>query len=230
MRRLNQAVGGAAALVLLAGCGGGFADESADTIVKAAAEDMKKLKSVRMEGDIATQGQEISLDMQVATDGACQGSLSMMGGTAEIISTGDETWFKPDDAFWDATAGAQADQVKSMVGDKWVVMPPGQSDVASLCDLDQLLDQVGSKDGIEDAKKGETEDVDGEEAVVVEGKTEEDDPLKAWIATEGEHHILKMEVTQGDEPGTITFSEFDEDFEVQPPADDQVVDFSQMGG
>lgn len=230
MRRLNQAVGGAAALVLLAGCGGGFADEPADTIVKAAAEDMKKLESVRMAGDIATEGQKISIDMQVASGGACQGSLSMMGGTAELISTGDETWFKPDDAFWEATAGAQADQVKTMVGDKWVVMPPGQSDVAQLCDLDQLLEQIDSKDGIEDPKKGETEDVDGEEAVVVEGKTEEGDPLKAWVATEGEHYILKMEVTQGEEPGAITFSEFDEDFEVKPPADDEVVDFSQMGG
>lgn len=231
MRRLKQAVGGSAALVLLAGCGGGgFADESADTIVQAAADDMKKLESVRMEGEIAAENQELSIDMQVTTDGACQGSLSMMGGTAEIISTGDKTWFKPDASFWEATAGPQADQVKAMVGDKWVVMPPEQSDVASLCDLDQLLDEIDSEDGLKDVSKGETEEVGGEETVVVEGTTKEDDPVKAWVATEGEHYILKMEVTQGDEPGTITFSEFDEDFEVQPPADDEVVDFSQMGG
>jgi hypothetical protein len=51
-----------------------------------------------------------------------------------------------------------------------------------------------------------------------------------WVATEDPHHILEMEVDQGDEPGTITFSEFDEELDVQAPAEDEVIDLEQLGG
>jgi hypothetical protein len=51
-----------------------------------------------------------------------------------------------------------------------------------------------------------------------------------WIAVDDPHHILEMEVTQGEEPGTITFSSFDEELDVQAPADDEVIDLDQLQG
>ncbi|MFC6285509.1 hypothetical protein ACFP3Q_06210 [Nocardioides sp. GCM10027113] len=225
----KTAIGGAALGLLLSGCGGGFADQSAQEITDAAAEDMKALSSVRVQGDIQAEGQEISLDMRITTEGSCDGTISVMGGTAEIRSTGDQTWFRPDEAFWQATAGGAAGQIMSLVGDKWVVMPPEQADVASFCDLDELLDEVEGGDD-NDVTKGETEEVDGEEAVIVEGETDEGDPVKAWVAVDGEHYILKMEVEQGDEPGTITFSEFDEELEVEAPPEEEVIDLAQLAG
>jgi hypothetical protein len=229
LKTWNTIVGAATALTLLSACGGGFADQSAQEITDAAAEDMKALSSVRMQGDIASEGEEVSLDMRVDTDGNCQGEISMMGGNAELLSIDGTTWFRPDEAFWRASAGPQADLIISTVGDKWVVMPAEQADVATFCDLDELLGQIEDT-GDEDVSKGETEDVDGEEAVVIESETDEGDPLKAWVAVDGEHHILKMEVEQGDEPGEIAFSEFDEELDLEAPADDEVIDFSQLAG
>ena len=54
--------------------------------------------------------------------------------------------------------------------------------------------------------------------------------MKAWIATEGKHYILKLEVTDGEEPGTITFSEFNEDVDVEAPAEDEVIDLTSVSG
>jgi hypothetical protein len=39
-----------------------------------------------------------------------------------------------------------------------------------------------------------------------------------------------MEVTQGEEPGMFTFSGFDEEVDVQAPADDEVIDLDQLQG
>lgn len=240
MRNVQKVVGGVALLAVLTACGGGdgtgatestddFADGSAEEITKAAGEAMQGVDSLRMAGEITTDGEQISLDMQVSTVGDCQGSLSLGGGSAELISVGSETWFKPDEAFWRATAGPQADQIISVVGDKWVVVPPEEAGIASLCDLDELTDELASDDGDQPATKGETEEVDGQDAIVIESETSDGDPLKGWVAVDGEHYILKMEVDQGAEPGTITFSDFDEEVDIQAPPEDDVIDFSEMG-
>jgi hypothetical protein len=84
----------------------------------------------------------------------------------------------------------------------------------------------------EDDSKAEnegTEDVDGTEAVKVTGETDEGDPVTVWVKVDEPHYILKMEVDQGEEPGEIVFSEFDEELEVEAPAEDEVIDLEQLG-
>ena len=65
------------------------------------------------------------------------------------------------------------------------------------CDLDELLDEIDDDEPDEDTKKGETEEVDGEAAIIIEGETDEGDTTKAWVAVEGKHYILKLEVNRG---------------------------------
>ena len=121
--------------------------------------------------------------------------------------------------------------IMGVVGDKWVVMPAEESEVSEFCDLDSLLDEFAEEsDDDKDVSKGETEEVDGEETIIIDGESDEGDPMKAWIATEGKHYILKLEVTDGEEPGTITFSEFNEDVDVEAPAEDEVIDLTSVSG
>jgi hypothetical protein len=230
VRSLQLIVGGAGALVLLGGCGGGFADGSVDDITQAASEDMKTLKSVRMKGDITSDGQAITMDMQITTDGDCTGSIDMMGGTAEFLSIDGVAWFKPDEAFWQASAPDQADQITAVVGDKWVVLPPEETDLSSFCDLDELLkefDDDAKND--KDITKGDTEEIDGEEALIINGESDDGEKMKAWVAVDGEHYILKLEVLEGDK-GTVEFSDFDEELDLEAPPEDEVIDFSQANG
>lgn len=219
---------GVGALALLTGCGGNdFAEQPADDIVKAAGDDMKALSSLRMEGEVTTNGEKVTIDLALNTDGDCQGSLGVAGGTAQLVQQGDQAWFKPDEAFWRAQAADQADMIIAAVGDKWVVLPPGDESFSSFCDLDTLLSDIGN--GPEsDSTKGDTEEVDGQDTVIINSETDNGDPVKAWIATDDPHHILKMEVTTGDEPGTITFSDFDEDLKIEPPAESDTIDLNNM--
>lgn len=227
-RYLMLAVG-AGAIALLSGCGGNdFAEESAADIVKAAGADMQDLSSLRMQGALTSNGQDVSIDLALNTDGDCQGSIGLGDGTAEIVQQGGQAWFKPDQAFWEANAPDQADQIMQVVGDKWVVLPPGDESFTSFCDLDTLLKDIGDGPESDTSTEGETEEVDGQDTVIVNSTSDSGDPVKAWIATDDPHHILKMQVTQGDEPGTITFSDFDADLEIEAPADEDTIDLNNM--
>jgi hypothetical protein len=236
---IRQVVGAVGALAVLAACGGGgdggdsgdseFATESASTIEKASVEDMKALEAVHMEGSVTQQDAEIGLDLSLTTDGDCTGTVSRGdSGSAEVVTLDGTSWFKPDEEFWRAQAGAAADQIISTVGDNWVQLPEGDQSFASFCDLDELLGQIDD-DQDKPAEKGETEDVDGQEAIkLTRDDKESGGTITVWVAVDDPHHILKVEQAEGDSPGSFTFSEFDEDASIEAPADDEVITVEEL--
>ncbi|MDF1605305.1 hypothetical protein [Nocardioides sp. YIM 152315] len=221
---------------VLTGCGGGddgdggggdFEGQSADKIVEQAKKDMDGLKAVRVAGSVTTDGQEIELDMQLNTDADCTGTIGFGGGTTELLGTGGSVWMKPDETFWKAFAGDSADQVITVVGDKWVVVPAGEDGFAELCDLDDLLDELISDDDTDYTKAGDDE-IDGERVLAVESK-DEDGSSTGYVVVDEPHYLVKVEKTEGDEPGSVAFSEFDEEFSVEAPAGDEVIDLNDLG-
>ncbi len=64
----------------------------------------------------------------------------------------------------------------------------------------------------------------------LEGKDDNGKPVTAWVAADDPHYILKMQVSQGSEPGTITFCDFNKSVSVEAPPSDQVIDLSKLGG
>ena len=240
--KLTSGLGAAALAVVLTACGGGssdggteedsgsFADGSAEDIAKAAIEDMKSADSLRMSGDITNDGQAFTIDVAITTAGDCEGTIALGDtGSAEILTAGSKSWFRPDEAFWRQFGGAQADQIMAMVGDKWVVMPPGEDDFSQLCDLDNFLEELEQPEKGETIETSGTEEVGGQEAVVL--TTEEDgETAKAWVATDSPHYFLQLEVASGDEPGLLTFSDFDQDLGIEAPAKGEVIDLNQMTG
>lgn len=221
----------AGSLVLLTACGGNdFAESSVKEIQAASLEDMKALDSMRLDGSVNSGGQEISLDIALNTAGDCTGTIGVDEGTAELVKEGDTAWFRPDEAFWRAQGGPAAQQIIDLVGDKWVVLPADQQQqFAGFCDLDELLAEIEDDDN-PDGKVEGTEDVDGQEAVRVSSTNDEGDPTQVWVATEDPHYILKAEVTGGEEPGSFTFSDFNEDINLQAPAEEDTIDFSELIG
>ncbi len=238
MTAIRQVVGAIAALAVLSACGGGgdggdsdseFASESASAIEKASIEDMKALDAVHMEGSVTQQGSEIGLDLSLTTDGDCTGTVSRGdSGSAEVITLDGTSWFKPDEEFWRAQAGPAAEQIISTVGDDWVQLPEGDESFASFCDLDELLDQIDDDQG-KPSEKGETEELDGQEAVkLTRDDAESGGTITVWVAVDDPHHILKVEQAEGDSPGSFTFSEFDEDASIEAPADDEVITVEEL--
>ena len=71
-------------------------------------------------------------------------------------------------------------------------------------------------------------DVDGTEAVAVVSTDEDGESSTGYIAVEEPHHLLLIERTEGDEQGSVTFTDFDEPVEVEAPADDETVDLDSL--
>ncbi len=234
MARIAMAVTGLGAAVLLTACGGGgdgFADKSADEIVKTAKSDMGDLKAVKVSGSVTSDGQQIDIDLQASSEGDCTGTIGVAGGTTELLGVGGSTWMRPDEAFWRATAGDSADSVIATVGDKWVVVPAEDDSFNSFCNVDDLLDQMLKDDNSDKStysKKG-TEDVDGDETIKIDNEDPEDGTSTGYVLVDDPHYLVKIEKTDGADTGSVTFSEFDKEFDVEAPADDQVIDFDQLG-
>lgn len=246
MKAVSTAAAGIGALLLLTACGGGseggseessdqaseeaaaFAESSPEDITAAAEEDMLALSSMRMTGSIVNEGQEITVDVALSTEGDCEGDLSLGEDAGfELLSVGGETWIKPSEAFWQQFAGPAAAQVTEAAGDKWVAFPGDQADdFAEICDLDSLLEELESDDSEEKVEVAGTEEVEGQEAVVVDSTSSDGEAVKAWVATADPHHILQLQVDEGDEPGQLNFSDFDAELDLEAPASDEVFDLS----
>ena len=219
----------------LSGCGGGgddFTEKSANDIVSTAKSDMGKLKSVKISGSMATDGEEISIDLQASSEGDCTGSIGIAEGSTELLGVDGQTWMRPDEGFWSSFAGEGADQIRSIVGDKWVIIPSSDDSFNQFCDVDELLDQLlaeDDSDGSTYEKAGEGE-VDGEDVVKIDNVDPEDGTSTGYVLVDSPHYLVKIEKTDGEDTGSVTFSEFNEEFEVEAPAKDDVVDLESLGG
>ena len=224
-------------LLLAAGCGGGdedsgggsggdFAKQSGDEIAAAAKADMKSLDSVKYSGEIKSSGSSISLDIQASAYGECTGTIGIGDGTAEVLATGGENWYRPDEAFWRQQAPDDADAIIAAVGDKWVI--DSDASFSQFCDLEAFFDNIFKDEADGGAYKTTgTDEVDGQQVVKVE-QSDEDGSSVGYVLVEGDHYLLKIERTEGEDPGKLEFSEFDEDVEVEAPSADEAVDPSTL--
>ena len=203
-----------------------FAKQSGDKIADIAKADMKELEEVKFSGEITSDGDTITLDVQASSAGDCTGSIGLGGGSAEILAKDGTNWFKPDEEFWRANAGDTADAIIEAVGDKWVL--DTDSNFSQFCDLDAFFDNLFKDDeGAGKYKVTGTDEVDGDDVVKVEQKDDKGTSV-GYVLVDGDHYLVKLERTEGDEPGHIDFSDFDEEFDVTAPADDEIIDLSTL--
>jgi hypothetical protein len=213
-----------------AGNGGdvSFADGSYDDIKQAAIEAMGSLESVHVDAAISSQGQEATLDISMSSNGSCTGVVSFGGVGAEVLQTADGAWFKPDEGLLEQQYGEQAAAVAEFVGDSWVVDTNGEV-TPSNCNMQGFIEQVTADEEDEsDAEVAGVEELDGEEVVKLTF-TNEDGEGTVYVLADGEHYITQFEVG-GENPGTVSFSEFDEEVEVETPAAEDVVDLADFKG
>ena len=235
MTRFGLAIASVGLATALTACGddSSFTDQSAEDIAGASKDAMGELESVKVSGSITASGQAIELDVQTNSEGSCVGSIGIDGASAELLGVDGKTWFRPSQEFWEKSAGDSAEQIIGIVGDKWVVVPDEEDGFGEFCDLDELLDQL-LKDDDEDDKatfsKGDTEEIDGDEAIAIDQEDPEDGNSTGYVLVDDPHYLVKIEKTDGESTGTVTFSEFDEDFEAEAPAEEDTIDLDNLGG
>ncbi|MDT9595343.1 hypothetical protein RDV89_19805 [Nocardioides zeae] len=181
--------------------------------------------SVQLTGTITQDGVETTIDGRLGGADACEITLTVDGATVEVLGVDGEYWMKPDATFWTQQGGPSGAQVAELVGDRWVVDPEGS--FAELCDVKTLL---GSEDddGDEPEYTGAEETTrDGEDVVEVSIEDEEGDG-SAFVRADEPHYVVAI-VREGENEGEMTFSEFDEEFEVEAPAAADQVDLQDLG-
>ncbi len=205
-----------------------FTGQSADEIATASREAMRGLTSLRLDGTVDQDGQQLEIDLAVSTAGDCTGTISLAGASVEVLGVGGEAWIRPSEEFWRKQLGPQADAVIKQVGDKWVPQPAGDKSFQRLCDLDQLLEELVTPDGAT-YEKGEVSELAGEEVVAIESTDTDGETSTGYVQVGGEHYLVKAE-SQGDTAGSVTFSAFDEPVGAKAPAAGEVAELPGATG
>ncbi|BBC33771.1 putative lipoprotein [Streptomyces graminofaciens] len=225
----------AAATVTLTGClpggddkpKGPFAGLSGGEIADKAVKATSNATSLRMKGEIQddSAGGKVEIDMAMNKKGDCAGTMSIGGqGKAELIKSGDTIYMKYDEAFLRAqskdSSKEETDMVVDMLAGKWTktsATAEDSKDIASFCDLDTVLSDV--EDTNSDAERGKTTTVDGTSAITL---TERDgkDRYTLYVATEGKPYLLRVVSKSADEPGDITFTDYEKPVPAEAPKGD----------
>lgn len=229
---LAAAIVAAAALV---GCesdgdDNGVAELSAGEILQRAEDAARAASSVRVVGDIADEGTEVSLDMTYQGSEGAKGTLTAEGLTFELLRIADDYYLKADAQTWSGLTNEPA--AGELLADRYVLFPPDDeklADMASFLDWEDFIDSILEPDGT--ITKGETrEDVNGTPAVGLTSEGSEGDGI-LWVATEGEPYPLRIEPSEGSSgEGAIDFLDWGKEFEITAPPADDVVDLSELGG
>ncbi|MFF3331493.1 hypothetical protein ACFYWX_18295 [Streptomyces sp. NPDC002888] len=222
-----------------------FAGLSADEIAERAMNATTGASSLRFKGDVPddeTKG-TIQIDLALNKKGECVGAMSMNGqGKADLLKSGDTLYMKYDEAFLRAQSEGESksdtDAVVAMLADKWTKMSAtGQDakDIAGFCDLDTVLEgPVGVDSDADDSNsdatvsRGRSTTIDGTPAVVLNAQ-EGKDRYTLYVASQGEPYLLRMDSTSADDPGTITFSDYEEPVPAQKPTG-EIVDLDALAG
>ena len=64
-------------------------------------------------------------------------------------------------------------------------------------------------------------------SIAVDRESEKDGASTGYVLTDDPHYLVKIEKTDGDDTGNVVFSEFDEDFDVAIPSEDEIIDLDK---
>ncbi|WP_077798489.1 hypothetical protein [Streptomyces sp. JHA26] len=194
-------------------------------------------RSLRLKGDVPDDesGGTIRIDMALDRQGRCAGTMSLDGqGEAELIKAGDTLYMKYDEPFLRAQSEgepkADTDAAVALLAGRWTKMSAtGQDaeDLTAFCDLDTLLADAEDSRST-DVTRGKTTTVDGKPAIVLHEK-DGADRNTLYVATEGKPYLLRFDSASEKDPGTMTFSAYDEPVAAKAPTG-TVLDLDALGG
>jgi hypothetical protein len=218
----------AAAVALIAGCGGssssssgnGVAGKSTAQILAATKGAADSAKSVHVSGSLVSGGTPITLDMNLIAGKGGRGQLSQSGLKFELIEVANTVYIKGSSAFYRHIGGTAAAQ---LLQGKWLKATSTSSGFASigqLTDLHRLVDQTLADHGT--LTKSGTSTIAGQKVVGVTDKTKGG---TLYVATSGKPYPVQIS-RSGSGVGSITFDRWDEPVTLAAPAN--AIDIAQL--
>lgn len=221
---------GLAGLVVggLVGCGGdgeetnGVEDLSAAEIQERARKAALNARTVLLSGTVNTDDTSYRIDMRLAENGGV-GEVSEGTNTFELLRVDKELYLKADEAFWqaeDLPAELESDPAKKLDG-KYVKVAeddPAYEELSGFTDKEVLLDGLLTLQG--ELATGDRGEVDGVATIRVEADGGAGGAME--VALDGRPYPLRLE--RGGGAGEVTLTEWNQDFALRPPPEDQIVD------
>ncbi|MFF8374566.1 hypothetical protein ACF07V_00330 [Streptomyces sp. NPDC015661] len=213
-----------------------FAGLTADAIADKAVDTTKAATAFRMNGAGKTDGEEMTVDFAVDDKGNCKGTMQApKGGKAEMLATGGNSYMKGDDAFWKSSGGEEgassdeSDSMSALLKGRWMKMPAGAGeDEDNFCDLKKIVKDMDEETPRKGLTREADADVDGKPAAVLTKKDKGESTTFYVAKDSAKPYILRVVTTGGDDPGTVTLSEFDKPVTVTAPPKGDVVDMEEL--
>lgn len=217
-----------------------FAQQDGDAIVVAASEAMLDVTSLRVTGQVRDGGEHFFVDLSMDRDDRCSGTLRVGGSHLDIRRIGNRAWVKGEaGAFNRLGGGSVPRQVLDRLSSSWLQLDGRRA--TRLCDFDALLAtfevvDLGQEGGAgkDRSKRDEVDDpvpasvveettIDGDKAVHLTASPGGAHDEDTWVLSEAPHHVVKLESTSTQDGGTLSFSEFDVEVEVEAPPRKDVI-------
>lgn len=222
-----------------------FAKQDGDAIVAAASEAMLDVQSMRITGQARSKGNQVFIDLRMDREDNCTGAVRLGGSNIDIRRVGDRVWLKGESGAYNRLSSTPLPRyLLEKLSTTWVLFEDDK-EMRGLCDLEDLLESFEVVDLVESGEgrgkgKGngkDKDDLSGDVPTTVGDETSEDGQKVvqlsgspggqheelAWVRSEAPHHVVRLESTSTQDGGSIAFSEFDEEFEVEVPKDKDVM-------
>jgi hypothetical protein len=221
---------------LLSGClgfGGGDPDAGtngvaklpAATIMSRATSAAQQAPTVRLSGTVSSGGRTYRLDMRLRANGGV-GEVSTKGSTFQLLRVGADLYLKANAEFYGA-GGDSADSAAAAakLNGKYVKVPPGDPayrQFSGFTDKKVLLSDLFVLNGA--VTVGDHRRVDGARTVALDAA----DGGCLDVSLSGTPYPLRYERAGG--AGTLTLSDWGEEFTLKAPGRTQVVDYGKSVG
>ncbi|UQX02853.1 hypothetical protein [Streptomyces sp. RerS4] len=211
------------------GCGGvvedpdkgtnGVGKLSADKIEDQAKAAATGASSVHLSGTLVSGGKSFTLDMRLKADGGSGEVKSQDDTTFQLLRVGEQLYLKAGAAFWGTSDSA------GKLGDKYVKVPegdPSYKQFRGFTDMHVLLDGLLGLQG--KLTKGAYTKVGQTRVVPVSADAGRGGKLS--VSLDGTPYPLLMERAGG--AGRVELSEWGKPFPLDPPSQDQTVDYGSQ--
>ncbi|MDG9716687.1 hypothetical protein [Streptomyces sp. DH24] len=184
-------------------------------------------EAVRLHGTVVTSGRTYKLDMRLKSDGGT-GSVTAKGMTFQLMRTGEELFLKADAGFWSHADGegdnGDAAAAEKLSG-KYVKVPqgdPSYKKFSGFTDKDLLLEGLLTLHG-KLATDGHHEQA-GVRTIRITGDKGAGGTLD--VSLEGTPYPLRL--VRAGSAGTLSFSDWGQDFALKEPAQDEILDYGRQ--
>ncbi|MFF6836096.1 hypothetical protein ACFY84_30335 [Streptomyces sp. NPDC012438] len=209
---------------------GPYAELTGSQIVDKAFAATATAKSLTVDVDLTSEGERTRSYVSFDGTGKCTGTVTTgTAATTELIRADRKNvYLRFDEAALNEESEGESPEVreamlKALRG-RWVELPasdPDAKDAVELCDPEKLLG--GLEQGASGIERGAETTVGGQKALALT-EPDGDATRTVYVATEGTPYVLRIVTKGGDEPGTITFSQYGKPVTAKAPAPKDIAD------